>query len=91
MNMGFKRFLGQKCIDRPPAAEKLRKNPWHIKVPDEDNNGDDESSYGDILCFLREGTGHLVFGKDECLQQIASGSFGLRNMKHQPHEEPVLA
>jgi hypothetical protein len=93
MKMGFKRF-GQKYFDRPPAAEKLRADPWQIKVVLGDEDGDgSESSYGDILCFLREGKGHLVFAKDECLQQqtATSGSFGLRKRKRHLQKEPVLA
>jgi hypothetical protein len=68
-------------IDRPPAAEKLRIDPWYVNLPspddgiyddendDDDDVGDDAGSRGDILCLKREGKGHLIFAKNECLQQ----------------------
>merc|ERR1712113_329106 len=42
MTLGWKRF--SKYFDKPPAAEKLRKDPWRISVPKGDSSGD-------ILCF----------------------------------------
>jgi hypothetical protein len=61
------RFLNKvlgTTIDRPPAAEKLRVDPWYIKL------APDDYAHGDILCFMREGKGHLIFAKEECLKQI---------------------
>merc|ERR1739838_259909 len=58
LTMGWESF--GKFFDKPAAAEKLRKDPWHILLPK-------DNSAGDILCFNREGTGHLVFAKEKCL------------------------
>lgn len=58
LTMGWKKF--GKFFDKPAAAEKLRKDPWRISVPEDDSSGD-------ILCFDRESVGNLVFAKDECL------------------------
>ena len=57
LTLGWEGF--GKIFDKPAAAEKLRKDPWHISVPKDD-------STGDILCFDREGKGHLVFAKETC-------------------------
>lgn len=58
LTMGWESF--GKFFDKPAAAEKLRKDPWHVSIPKDD-------STGEILCFDREGKGHLVFAKEECL------------------------
>jgi len=58
LTMGWESF--GKFFDKPAAAEKLIKNPWHVSIPKDD-------STGDILCFDREGKGHLVFAKEKCL------------------------
>jgi len=58
--MGWESF--GKFFDKPPAAEKLRKDPWHVYVPKDD-------STGDILCLKKEGKGHLVFAKEKCLSK----------------------
>lgn len=58
--LGWENF--GKLFDKPPAAERLRKDPWHISVPKND-------STGDILCFEREGKGHLVFAREACLSK----------------------
>ena len=71
MRIGWKRF--GTTIDRPTVAEKLRVDPWRIKLPSDD--GDDVSdnfSSGDILCLLREGKGHLIFARDHCLSERPS-------------------
>lgn len=60
LTMGWESF--GKFFDKPAAAERLRKDPWHISIPK------DDSTY-DILCFNREGKGHLVFAKEECLSK----------------------
>jgi hypothetical protein len=58
LTMGWESF--GKFFDKPAAAEKLRKDPWHISIPQDDSSCD-------ILCFNREGKGHLVYAKEECL------------------------
>jgi len=58
MMLGWERF--GKVFDKPAVAERLRKAHWHILIPEDD-------STGDILCFGREGKGHLVFAKEACL------------------------
>jgi hypothetical protein len=59
--VGWKRF--GKTFDRPPAAEKLRTDPWNIYFPPE------EQENGDIVVFHRLGKGKLVFARDGCLNQ----------------------
>jgi len=58
LTLGWESF--GKYFDKPPAAEKLRKDPWHVAIPKDD-------STGEILCFDREGKGHLVFAQEKCL------------------------
>mmetsp|Transcript_32014 Transcript_32014/g.77905 ORF Transcript_32014/g.77905 Transcript_32014/m.77905 type:complete len:473 (+) Transcript_32014:3054-4472(+) len=72
MRMGWKRF--GTTIDRPAVAEKLRVDPWRIKLPSDDDDDDDSdnNASGDILCFLREGKGHLIFARDHCLSERPS-------------------
>jgi len=56
LRIGWARF--GKTIDRPPAAEKLRADPWDVYFPK-----DEESSGGDIVVFHRVGEGKLVYEK----------------------------
>jgi hypothetical protein len=49
--------LAGTTIDRPPLAEMFRKQPWKIKLPQQDQEGD-------LLILEREGIGHLVFARD---------------------------
>lgn len=58
MMLGWEKF--GKIFDKPSVAERLRKANWNILIPKDD-------STGDILCFEREGKGHLVFAKEGCL------------------------
>jgi len=52
---GWKR-LG-KTIDRPPVAEKLRQQPWVVRMPSQDDSGD-------VLVLERKGIGRLAFARD---------------------------
>lgn len=50
-------FLG-KLIDRPPISEKMRKEPWIVRVPLDEQNKDD------ILVLERQDHGRLVYVKE---------------------------
>jgi hypothetical protein len=65
-----------KILNRPKVSERLRKDPWIIKIlrrndndndSNEDDNGDDNDNDNDndndILCFERIGKGHLIYKK----------------------------
>ena len=58
MDLGWSRF--GKHEDRPPEAEKLRQQPWSIKLPK-------GASSDDILCLDRRGKGQLVFARESSL------------------------
>jgi hypothetical protein len=57
LTLGWESF--GRHFDRPPAAEKLRKDPWHVSTPGGDPTGD-------ILSCEREGKGKLLFAKRKC-------------------------
>jgi hypothetical protein len=70
LRMGWK-MIGT-TIDRPPAAEKLRVDPWQIKLPpaasaSTSSPRSDDDTASDIICFMREGKGHLIFSREHCL------------------------
>jgi hypothetical protein len=67
----FFKYLGT-TVDRPAAAEKLRVDPWNIKLNPKDSNGD-------IICFMREGKGHLIFAKHKCLNQVTAAAASVAN------------
>jgi hypothetical protein len=66
MRLGWKRF--GKTFLNPPAAEKLRVDPWVVRLPKEDYPVWEGS--GDVVVLDRLGSGSLVFCRDECLKQL---------------------
>jgi hypothetical protein len=66
LRLGWKRF--GKTFLNPKAAEKLRKDPWMVRLPKEDYPIWDGS--GDVVVLDRLGSGSLVFCRDECLKPI---------------------
>ncbi|GKY96301.1 hypothetical protein MPSEU_000589800 [Mayamaea pseudoterrestris] len=66
MRLGWRRF--GKTFQNPKAAEKLRVDPWVLRLPKEDYPLWDGS--GDVVVIERLGSGNLVFCRDECLTPI---------------------
>jgi hypothetical protein len=64
MRIGWS-FFG-KTIHKPKASEKLRKDPWLVYYPQEDD------SHGEILILHRIGSGKLVYAKKESLMKRKS-------------------
>jgi hypothetical protein len=58
IRLGWKRF--GKTFDKPPTAEKLRKEPWEIYLPVNGN--------GDIVVLRRLGKGKIVYAREECMK-----------------------
>jgi hypothetical protein len=53
--------LWGKTIDRPPIAEKYRKQPWKLSLPCNDETGD-------VLILERKGIGRLAYAKDSAFK-----------------------
>jgi hypothetical protein len=69
--VGWKR-LG-KTFSKPKVAEKLRKDPWQIRLPKEDYSPTTTATTnlwagsGQVLVLHRVGSGCLVYGRNEIL------------------------
>jgi len=74
MDIGWKNTFLHKFIDRPAAAERLRQANWSVKFSNDCANGD-------IVCCYREGVGHMVLAREECLFQKKSWVFGFGRKK----------
>lgn len=56
LQKGWKRGWGT-TLDRPAISERMRKQPWIVSVPVDDDSGE-------LLILERAGSGRLVFAKD---------------------------
>ncbi|GKY98562.1 hypothetical protein MPSEU_000813000 [Mayamaea pseudoterrestris] len=66
MRIGWEKFGS--TIQNPGVAEKLRVDPWVVKLPKESYPLWDGS--GDVLVIDRLGSGGLVFCRDKCLTPL---------------------
>ena len=66
LRLGWKLF--GKTFLNPTEAEKLRQNPWVVRLPKEDYPLWEGS--GDVVVFDRINSGSLVFCRDACLKPV---------------------
>jgi hypothetical protein len=57
LQKGWKHGWWGITLDRPPMAEMLRKQPWTVSLPIDDDSGE-------LLVLERTGSGRLVFAKE---------------------------